>query len=145
LIQIRDRLRLPLSVANYRAYRSNKAFEDARKAFIATLSLKDGANLLPCSSPDEIIATLKDLERASVQNEKRSLHRSFAVVKKLNDRLRPYFDALNALASAHTTAALTYGAFRTVLQVRLTGSETYLLVAQITDHSVAGECFSFFL
>jgi len=117
LIQIRDRLRLFLSVANYRMHFSNKAFEDARKAFMATLSLKDGAGFLPCSSLDEVIATLKDFEYLSVQSQKKTLHRSFAVLKRLNDRLKPYFDALNMLASAHTTAALTYGAFRTVLQV----------------------------
>jgi hypothetical protein len=98
-------------------YCSNKAFEEARKNFVATLSLNNEANFSPCSSPDDIVNTLKSLEWLSRDKQRKLLPRCLAVIKKLNDRLQPYFDALNILASAETNAALAYGAFRTVLQV----------------------------
>ncbi|KAI0187202.1 hypothetical protein EV127DRAFT_499283 [Xylaria flabelliformis] len=50
-------------------------------------------------------------------SQKRRLPRCLTVIKKFNDRLQPYFDALNVLAGAEANAALAYGAFRTVLQL----------------------------
>ncbi|KAF1960875.1 hypothetical protein CC80DRAFT_501123 [Byssothecium circinans] len=53
----------------------------------------------------------------SQRGQKRTLNRCLSVVKKCNERLRPYFDALNVIASANDTAAFTYGAFRVILEL----------------------------
>ncbi|KAI1740672.1 hypothetical protein F4680DRAFT_96419 [Xylaria scruposa] len=96
---------------------SNKAFEDARKDFVATLQSNNEADFSPCSSPDDIIKTLRNFECLSRDNQKKRLPRCLTIIKKLNDRLQPYFDALNVLAGTDTNAALAYGAFRVVLQL----------------------------
>ena len=101
-----------------RGYSSNEPFKNAHKAFLATLSAKDRASFPACSSPDDLIKTLQELECLSKEGQKRQLNRYLGVLKKLSDRLQPYFDALNVIASAEINAAVAYGAFRVVLQVR---------------------------
>ncbi|KAI0556168.1 hypothetical protein F4679DRAFT_22557 [Xylaria curta] len=96
---------------------SNKAFEDARKAFVATLQSNNEADFSPCSSPDDIVKTLRNFECLSKDNQKKRLPRCLTVIKKFNDRLQPYFDALNVLVGTDTNAALAYGAFRIILQL----------------------------
>jgi hypothetical protein len=85
--------------------------------FIKSLSEKDKACFSRCSSPEELLKTLENFKKLSTQRQKKTLNRCLNVVKKLNDKLRPYFDALNVIASTNDTAAITYGAFRLVLEV----------------------------
>ena len=105
------------SNVNHNSSSRNELFENAHKVFLACLSDKEKASFTTCSSPDELLATLGELKLLSTQRQKKTLNRCLDVVKKLNDRLRPYFDALNVIASAQDTAAFAYGAFRIVLEV----------------------------
>jgi len=98
---------------------SDEFFKNAQKAFLDTLGPKDRAAFSACSSSDELIKSLKELECQTKRIQKRSITQCQAVFKKLNDKLQPYFDALNVLGGADTTSAIAYGAFRVVLQVRL--------------------------
>jgi len=96
----------------------NQPLEKARNDFLKALSPEERATFTACSSPDDLIKFVQNLKSQSKKGQKRVLNRCLVVVKKLNDRLFPYFDALNVIASADKTAALAYGAFRVVLQVR---------------------------
>lgn len=96
----------------------NQPLEKARNDFLNTLSVKDRVTFSACSSPEDLIGFVEKLQSQSKRGQKRMFNRCLSVVKKLNDRLRPYFDALNVIASADKTAALAYGAFRVVFQVR---------------------------
>ncbi len=98
---------------------SHAPFENAHKTFLDTLAPKDRAAFSACSSSDEVIKSLEKLQYQTKGIRNKSLNRFQAVFQKLNDKLQPYFDALNVLASADTTSAIAYGAFRIVLQVRL--------------------------
>jgi hypothetical protein len=105
---------------------SNEPFENAHKAFFATLSSTDRARFRfsACSSPNDIEKCLREMECLSKQSQKRSLNRYLGVFKKLNERLQPYFDALNVIASVGDNVAFAYGAFRIVLQVRTSLAHT---------------------
>ncbi|KAK0627293.1 hypothetical protein B0T14DRAFT_563110 [Immersiella caudata] len=75
-------------------------FISVQKSFLDSLGPEDRAAFSACSSSDELVNSLKELE-----------------LQRLNEKLQPYFDALNVLASADTTPALAYGALRVVLQL----------------------------
>jgi hypothetical protein len=96
---------------------SSDFFTRVQKSFLDSLGPEDRAAFSACSSSDELIKSLKDLEHQSKSIQRRSLTRCQAVFQKLNEKLQPYFDALNVLASADTTSALAYGALRVIFQV----------------------------
>ncbi|KAK4454446.1 hypothetical protein QBC34DRAFT_482279 [Podospora aff. communis PSN243] len=84
----------------------------SRSHFSPSLGPGDRAAFSACSSSDDLIKSLRNLEHHAKSIQKRSLTRCHAVFQKLNNKLQPYFDALNVLASADTTSALVYGALR---------------------------------
>lgn len=85
--------------------------------FLNSLSDKEKIHFSKCSSPEELLKTLENFKILSTQRQKKTLNRCLNVMKKLNDKLRPYFDALNVIASTNDTAAIAYGGFRLVLEV----------------------------
>ncbi|KAK7941301.1 uncharacterized protein PG986_013688 [Apiospora aurea] len=93
-------------------------FKAAQDAFRATLSAKDQARFVACSTPAELVISLQNLEALTRQGQKRKLNQCLKVVEQLNNRLQIYLDALNVIAGVDDTAALAYGAVRIVLQVR---------------------------
>ncbi|KAJ4355440.1 uncharacterized protein N0V89_003456 [Didymosphaeria variabile] len=92
-------------------------FEKAHNAFINSLSEKEKARFAKCSSPEELLETLRNFKIMSTKRQKKTLNRCLGVVKSFNDKLRPYFDAINVIASANDTVAIAYGAFRLVLEL----------------------------
>lgn len=95
----------------------NAPFDDARRSFLDTLSPAERGTVGACSTPEALLVAIQNLKIQSLKGQKRTLNRCLNVIKKCNDRLRPYFDALNVIASANDTAAFTYGAFRIILEV----------------------------
>lgn len=106
---------------------ANKPFEDAYNEFRNALSKADQERLAstgPYSSVDEVIGTLKSLRGQARQ--RRTIHKCLDIFKRLNDRLKTYFDALNVLAGCHEFAGLAYGSLRVVLQVLIHWQELVL-------------------
>lgn len=63
----------------------------------------------------EALKSLAEMTKATGQvTSKKSLD----AVKNFTDRLKPYFDALNSVATGSNFASLIYGALRFVLQVQ---------------------------
>lgn len=74
------------------------------------------------------MASLKGFEGLASQGQKRRLSRSLGVAQKLHQRLHPFFDALNVIIGTEPFAAIGYGAFRIILQVRCFGAARALNV-----------------
>lgn len=98
----------------------NDIFEKVHNEFIDGLSGKEKVCFSKCSSSEELLETLRNFKILSTKRQKKTLNRCLDVVKRFNDKLRPYFDAVNVIASANDTVAIVYGAIRLVLEVRAT-------------------------
>lgn len=94
-------------------------YQDAHKAFLANLTPEDrkkiGISVEKLTSAQDVIATLEHLGHQ--RSGKSGVPRYLNIFKELNDRLAPYFDALNTLAATNDLAAWFYGGFRLVVQV----------------------------
>ncbi|KAJ0110223.1 hypothetical protein J7T55_000655 [Diaporthe amygdali] len=92
-------------------------YQDAQKAFLTNLTTEDqveiGISVL--TSAQDVITTLEHL--VNKRSRKGGLLRYVDIFKELNDRLVPYFDALNTIATTNNLAAWIYGAFRLVIQM----------------------------
>ncbi|KAF9736590.1 hypothetical protein PMIN04_009655 [Paraphaeosphaeria minitans] len=95
----------------------NDIFEKVHNDFIDSLPGKEKAFFSKCSSPEELLEALKNFKLLSTKRQKKTLNRCLDVVKRFNDKLRPYFDAINVIASANDTVAVAYGAIRLVLEL----------------------------
>ncbi|OAG03138.1 uncharacterized protein CC84DRAFT_960161 [Paraphaeosphaeria sporulosa] len=95
----------------------NDIFEKVHDEFIDSLPGKERAYFSKCSSPEELLETLRNFKILSTKRQKKTLNRCLDVVKRFNDKLRPYFDAINVIASANDTVAVAYGAIRLVLEL----------------------------
>lgn len=94
-------------------------YQDAHKAFLANLTTEDQRKMRMSvenlTSAQDVITTLEHL--VTERSRKGGLLRFVEIFKELNDRLVPYFDALNTIAATNDLAAWVYGAFRLVIQV----------------------------
>lgn len=94
-------------------------YQDAHKAFLANLTTEDQRKMRisveNLTSAQDVITTLEHL--VTERSRKGGLLRFVEIFKELNDRLVPYFDALNTIAATNDLAAWVYGAFRLVIQV----------------------------
>ncbi|KAK2030658.1 hypothetical protein LX32DRAFT_318566 [Colletotrichum zoysiae] len=98
------------------ASRSN-VFREAHDEFLNALRPKDRDRLAHCNSEDELVSFMKELDCVAAKGRSRRSNKALAFVQRLYARLQPYFDALNVIVGTEPCAALSYGAFRIVLQL----------------------------
>jgi hypothetical protein len=98
-------------------------FEEALDQFRASLAPQEQSIFTPCSSPEELIRHVENLDSIKKIQKRGAFMRR---VKIFSDSLRHYFDVIGILVQSHPEyAALAWGAFRLVLQVRRLISGTY--------------------
>jgi hypothetical protein len=91
-------------------------FEEALDQFRASLAPQEQSIFTQCSSPEELIRHVENLESIKKIQKRGALMQR---VKTFSDSLRHYFDVIGILVQSHPEyAALAWGAFRLVLQVR---------------------------
>jgi len=99
---------------------SNPAFDEAYNRFFQSLPENDRKLYSPCATADDLLDGLRKLDVLSKQRQKQRSTRFLSSIKKLNSRLRPYFDVVGiCIQSNPQYTSLVWGALRLVLQVQL--------------------------
>jgi hypothetical protein len=92
---------------------NDRVFNDAREQFLATLSDQERNQFSKCTSA---AALLQDIERFGARFKQKGI---LSRIKSFTDHLQPYFEILGIVVQSNPEwAAIAWGAFRLVLQVR---------------------------
>jgi hypothetical protein len=95
---------------------SRHPFEEARDAFLSSLSTQDRSLYSPCASAADLAEAIKKLD--AIAHRKLPLENAIKMIEKFSSHIEPYFKVADIFVSSNPEyTALVWGALRLVLQV----------------------------